>query len=370
MKTLLIGVVLGMALFVMPAATQAAGLIPCGGEGEHPCQSCDVVTLANNVIGWLVGALGLIAILIITYAGVKLVTANGNHHAMEEAKGMMTNLIIGYLIVLAAWLAMDYILKALLASDTTSFGPWNTIQCVKQPEVAKVKEWSDPGYLLAKVEGWTVLRGSDGSDQFGGGTGGSGNGGGNIMTAKCTVVSAGPVGTPVTSCTAKINDCKVGGGIPTISPSGDSVICKPSLVTSRPPDLSAGGACAASVVQPYFGELTGAAQCIIQHESVCGARMVSRTDVMRDGRAFSFGPMQINITYHDLVGCGPSGSTLPCTEAFNGRNYSATVKNEVLYQACARAAQSIACNLRNGRMIHDQRGGWKDWSTAASCGLR
>ena len=336
MKKLLFGLVLCCSLFLLPAATQAAGLVPCGGAPpELPCQSCDVVQLENNIVGWLVMILGILAAIVIVYAGVKLVTSGGNQHAMEEAKSMISNIIIGYLIVLAAWLVIDYGLKALL--NTGTFGVWNEVQCLDQ----RVAASSTPMSLE-----WS----------------------GGIISDECVALPNGQF-----NCSAQEAACRAAGGTPQVdSTMHQSLLpCNYPAGGSRPPDLSAAGACALSVVQPYFGTLSGSAQCIIKGESVCGARMISTSDVMRnDGnRAFSFGPMQINLTWHDLVGCGPGGSTLPCTQAFNGRNYTATVKNEALYQQCAAAAQNVSCNLRNGRIIHDAKGGWGDWSTAAGCGL-
>jgi hypothetical protein len=121
----------------------------------------------------------------------------------------------------------------------------------------------------------------------------------------------------------------------------------------------------------YFPNNVGDAQCIIREESACGSQMVSVTDVMSGDsrrRAFSFGPMQINLTVHELVGCGAGGSTLDCKTAFSGRNFSAVVVNEALYQECARAAQNLDCGLSNGKRIYNQFG-WSPWSTASACGL-
>jgi hypothetical protein len=237
MKTLLIGLVLGMALFVMPAAATAAEpLIPCGGANQHPCQSCDVVTLANNVVGWLVGALGAIAVLIIVYAGIKMVTSNGNHHALEEAKGMMMNMIIGYLIVLAAWLVLDYVLKALLID-----GNWNTIQCVEQPKISQVVAWSNPGNYLYATDGWT---------QTSGGTPGQG---GSSMQAKCATVST-PSGTKY-NCTAQMDACTKGKGVAIVSPAGDTVVCTGQTYT-----VSGGGG-----VQCADGNSACSVSSLMQH---------------------------------------------------------------------------------------------------------
>jgi len=134
-----------------------------------------------------------------------------------------------------------------------------------------------------------------------------------------------------------------------------------------PPMQGAGGACASEFVGKYFPNEIGNAQCIIKKESNCGA-VLWRTDVMRDRRPFSVGPMQINLTVHKLSGC--ASNTLDCPSAFNGKNKSATVKNEALYKQCVDAASNFDCNLKNGKIIRDNRGNWNDWSTAKACGLR
>ena len=128
----------------------------------------------------------------------------------------------------------------------------------------------------------------------------------------------------------------------------------------------AGGACASAFVGKYFPSEIGNAQCIIKKESNCGA-VLWRTDVMSDRRPFSVGPMQINLTVHKLYSCG--SATLDCPAAFNGKNRSATVKNEALYKQCVAAASNFDCNLKNGKIIRDNRGSWADWSTARACGL-
>lgn len=127
MQKLLVALSIATFLFILPMATSAAGLVPCGGTDQAPCQTCDVVKLTNNVVRWLVLVLGTFAAIIIVYAGVRLVTSGGNQAAMEKAKDMITNVIIGYVIILAAWLAIDYALKAII--DEGAFGVWNEVQC-------------------------------------------------------------------------------------------------------------------------------------------------------------------------------------------------------------------------------------------------
>jgi hypothetical protein len=117
------------------ALTEAAGLVPCGGEGEALCDACAATAMVNGLINWLFGILALLAVMVMMYAGVRLVTSQGNTSQWEEAKGMLTNLIIGFVIVLAAWLIVDTLMKMLLSDDVIKPGMWNTLSadCGRAP---------------------------------------------------------------------------------------------------------------------------------------------------------------------------------------------------------------------------------------------
>ncbi len=209
-----------------------SGLVPCGGQGQEPCQACHVIDLTNGVIEWLVMVLGTLAAIIIVYAGFKLVVSGGNHHAREEAKSMITNMIIGYVIVLAGWLLIDTAMKALL--DEGEFGIWNQVQCVTQPDVL----WTDPATFLSGTNGWNS-------------TGVTG-----VVGVECGYVR-GPAGMPTTErdCSVAIAQCEAVPGIATVSPDGASVTCAPAPVQGS----SGGGvqcnpgntACSVSALQGY-----------------------------------------------------------------------------------------------------------------------
>ncbi|MFM2423659.1 MAG: hypothetical protein RLZZ70_44 [Candidatus Parcubacteria bacterium] len=299
-------------LSTAPLMVSAADFVICGKEGQPPCQTCHAVQVVNNVIEWLILILGTIAAIIIVYAGFQLVTSGGNTSAKEKAKDLITNMFIGYAIVLAGWLLIDTGMKMLLTDGSSRLGVWNQVQCTAQPQALDKADFAI-GDFTPYVDPIMVIPGA----------GGSSGGGGSI-----------------------------GGG-------------------AHPPNMSAAGACAVGSISPFFGSQTGNAQCVIEAESSCGAVSLSRTDVMKiDGRPFSFGPMQINLTVHTLNDCNGTGSVLRCLDAFSGRNYDARVVNEALYQQCARAAQNVSCNIRNGARIYKEAGNsWRPWSTARGCGL-
>jgi uncharacterized membrane protein YhdT len=227
MQKLLVALGVVAFLFVLPMSASAAGLVPCGGATERPCQTCDVVVLTNNVVSWLVMILGTIAAILIVVAGVRLVTSGGNTGAMEEAKSSMTNLIIGYLIVLSAWLVLDYGLKALLIQDgTKSFGVWNEVSCVEQP-LAEFRDFTqDPvQYIplnpqITNLPGWVSAVNTPG---------GSGNVAGSFNIA-CRVLP-GPPGAQAYDCSAQQAQCRTAGGGPVVNQGGSVVLCNPVQIS-------------------------------------------------------------------------------------------------------------------------------------------
>jgi len=132
MKAIVLASLLLIGLFSVGDVAFADGLVPCTGAPGDECQACKAVDLVNNVVAWLIGVLSIIIVLVIVYAGLKLVTSGGNPAAKQSAKSVMTNAIIGYIIVLGAWLFIDYGMKALFSAGDPVFGVWNEIRCVDQ----------------------------------------------------------------------------------------------------------------------------------------------------------------------------------------------------------------------------------------------
>ena len=110
--------------------TSDRGFIPCSGV---TCSACDLVSLANTIIDWLIGFLATVFAVVIVVAGIRLATSGGNESAKSAAKSMLTNALIGFLIVLGAWLLIDTVLRALVGdSGQVSGRPWGQIECWDQ----------------------------------------------------------------------------------------------------------------------------------------------------------------------------------------------------------------------------------------------
>lgn len=114
-------------LFAPYNISQASGLVPCGvGEGQM-CNACHAVSLVNTLINYLISLFGVIAVIILIIVGFRLVTSGGNTEAWSSAKSAFTNLIIGFILVLASWLIVDTIMKGLTGRGLDAM---TSIQCV------------------------------------------------------------------------------------------------------------------------------------------------------------------------------------------------------------------------------------------------
>ena len=117
-----------LILFVSPAWAQApAAATPLGtgaiikfldtvGTPSYGSKTTDFATSNPNdslalaigrVINWVLGLLGIILTLLILYAGFLWFSAGGNEEKVTKAKGILTNAIIGLVIVMGAY-AISY----------------------------------------------------------------------------------------------------------------------------------------------------------------------------------------------------------------------------------------------------------------------
>ena len=111
------------AAFALPSQTMAAGLVTCSGPD---CTFCSLMQMVNSIIQWIFLIIIPVATLVVAFAGFKLIMSKGNGSALSEAKKLLTNAIIGLIIMFIAWTVIDTILKL---STGGGFGVWNPIEC-------------------------------------------------------------------------------------------------------------------------------------------------------------------------------------------------------------------------------------------------
>ncbi|MBI4778984.1 hypothetical protein HY797_00845 [Candidatus Falkowbacteria bacterium] len=74
--------------------------------------------VAADIIKFILGFLGIIAVIIVLYAGFKWMTAGGNEENVAAAKKMLINGIIGLIIILSAYALTNFILNQIVSATT------------------------------------------------------------------------------------------------------------------------------------------------------------------------------------------------------------------------------------------------------------
>lgn len=119
-----------LLLALAPSAAFAANglvsIVPPSCNGSGGCQSvCDIATLAQNILNDAIFLAIFLAAILFAYAGAKMVMSPASATQMAAGRKLMTSVLVGFLIILCAWLIVNAIMSLLF---TGSAGlPWNKI---------------------------------------------------------------------------------------------------------------------------------------------------------------------------------------------------------------------------------------------------
>ncbi len=116
--------VIAFCIITSPIITFAANpLVPdcntgaLNASGSGYVNACDfnaLVGMVNNGINWLIIYLATpLAAIAFAYAGFLLLTSGGSEEKLRKAKTIILNVVVGFVIALAAWLIVKTILVTL-----------------------------------------------------------------------------------------------------------------------------------------------------------------------------------------------------------------------------------------------------------------
>jgi hypothetical protein len=288
--------------------------------------TCEFVSLINNVITFFIGMASVFAMIVFVYAGYLMVLSQGNAGQVSKAKGMFTNVLIGYVIMLSAFLIVNTIMSMLVGSSSSLLN-WGQIECSYSFEAGK------PTSVVINLKA-TTTNGYDLSDAV-------------VVDRYSTTIGGG-----------------TGPGNGTCSPiSNAASACYPSRLSC-------------------FGSYATQASMICNVESRGNPTAVSGTDLCKDGASFSGGLFQVNVLAHydKLEGCSNNfftkvgdGVQGDCIDQRNGycavRNCSIT--NGSVYEACMRSTFDVEQNVQIACDLFAASGNdFGPWAYSANkCGL-
>lgn len=107
-----------LGLLVLPVTAGAAGLVPCGGAGEPGCDFNQLLVMVNTIVHFILFDLAIpLAAFGFMWAGASLVLNQEKEHAWSEAKERFQNIGLGFLIILAAFVGIKFVLAQFLNTD-------------------------------------------------------------------------------------------------------------------------------------------------------------------------------------------------------------------------------------------------------------
>lgn len=82
--------------------------------------TADLKDTVVNIINWVLGLLGIVAVIMILWGGFTWLTAAGNEEKVEKAREVISAAVIGLVIILLAWAIVNYVLGT--ASNVSGTG--------------------------------------------------------------------------------------------------------------------------------------------------------------------------------------------------------------------------------------------------------
>lgn len=85
----------------------------------------DLPTMIGNIINVLLGTLGIVFVGLVIYAGILYMTASGDNDKVKKAKTLLTQAVIGMIIIVAAYSISAFVIGQLvgITSGATAVTP-------------------------------------------------------------------------------------------------------------------------------------------------------------------------------------------------------------------------------------------------------
>jgi len=113
-----IAVITGVLFFIRASNAQQADLGLQAVSSTIGLPTTDIRVIVANIIRIALGLLGIIAVVLIIYAGFTWMTAGGNEEKIASAKKILINAVIGLIIILSSYALTSFIINKLIGATT------------------------------------------------------------------------------------------------------------------------------------------------------------------------------------------------------------------------------------------------------------
>ena len=112
-----------ISLFIFPIFIHAQATrltYECNPPGD--CEFSDVIAAIQNLVSWGVTFALAFSVVVLVFAGYKYMISGDNPGERKEANKMLWKVVVGIVLVLAAWLIVNLITDVLLGKKLDNFG--------------------------------------------------------------------------------------------------------------------------------------------------------------------------------------------------------------------------------------------------------
>lgn len=205
--------VFGATLLLPLALPVDAAIVPCGRNAGTaaemaPCTLCHLIVGIYNIVEWLRNVIVAFSIAAIVAMGILYIVSTGNDSLMEFAKGGIKAALIGFAVIISAWLMVNIIFSLPIFNETVVKTDWSTFTCDTK----------------SQVRGTTVAGGGGTTQQP------PGTGGGTTLTLTqiqekygvqiATACSGSPIGSICNNLVAALIEAESSGRPGAVSPAG------------------------------------------------------------------------------------------------------------------------------------------------------
>lgn len=105
---------IAVALVLTPMVAGAASLVNTSLGTTFGLGTAGLESTVIKVIQWILGLLGLVAVIMILIGGFQWMTAGGNEEKVASAKKIISAAVIGLIVVLLAWAIVIFVSQSTL----------------------------------------------------------------------------------------------------------------------------------------------------------------------------------------------------------------------------------------------------------------
>lgn len=102
-----------MHTLIAAASDTVAEGLGVAGEQAGYTTNLELTSIVANIINAVLGLTGIVFVILVVYAGFLYLTAAGSEENVKKAKKLLTNSVIGIILIVAAYAIAKYVFAAL-----------------------------------------------------------------------------------------------------------------------------------------------------------------------------------------------------------------------------------------------------------------